>query len=115
VGCSDRYVAAAHARSAARIEAAPPRRPFPEGWHLDLQAPLRGRLIYLRRTGATGAAEVVGHRFEVDPNWPNRLVRAEVDLDAGVIRFYALRRREPSRQPLLREVAHRLPPRRFTE
>jgi putative transposase len=115
VGRSDRYVAAARVRSAARIEAAPPRRPFPEPWRLDLQAPLHGRIIYLRRTGPTGAAEVLGHRFEVDPNWPNRLVRAEVDLDAGAIRFYALRRREPGRQPLLREVAHRLPPRRFKE
>ena len=53
--------------------------------------------------------------FEVDTAWPNRLVRAEVDLDAGHIRFYALRRRDPSRQPLLREVAYRLPRRRFTE
>jgi hypothetical protein len=115
VGRSDRYVAAARVRSAARIEAAPPRRPFPEGWRLSPQAPLRGRIVYLRRTGETGAAELLGHRFEVDRTWPNRLVRAEVDLDAGRIRFYALRRRDPARQPLLREVAHRLPARRFKE
>jgi hypothetical protein len=51
----------------------------------------------------------------LDPNWPNRLVRAEVDLDAGAIRFYSLRRCELDGQPLLREVAHRLPPRRFKE
>jgi hypothetical protein len=114
-GQSDKYVAASRLRAAARIEAAPPRRPIPEGWQLDLQAPLCGRIIYLRRTGATGAAELLGHRLAVDPTWPNRLVRAEVDLDAGRIRFYALRRREPSRQPLLCEVAHRLPRRRFQE
>ena len=115
VSRSDKYVAAARVRSAARIEAAPPRRPFPEGWRLSLQAPLHGRIVYLRRTGETGAAELLGHRFEVDRAWPNRLVRAEVDLDAGRIRFYALRRRDPARQPLLREVAHRLPARRFRE
>jgi transposase len=112
---SDRYVAASRVRAAPRIEAAPPRRPFPEGWHADLQARLSGRIVYLRRTGATGATELLGHTFEVDPAWPNRLVRAEVDLDAGVIRFYALRRRDPSHQPLLREVAHKLPRRRFKE
>jgi hypothetical protein len=114
-GQSSRYVAASRVRAAPRIEAAPPRRPFPEDWSLDLQAQPAGRLIYLRRTTAEGAVEVLGHRFEVDPSWPNRLVRAEVDLDAGCLRFYALRRRDPARQPLLREVAHTLPKRRFRE
>jgi hypothetical protein len=112
---SARYVAASRVRAAARIEAAPPRRPFPEGWALDLQARPHGRIIYLRRTGATGGAELLGRHFEVDASWPHRLVRAEVDLDAGRIRFYALRRRDPSHQPLLREVAYALPRRRFKE
>jgi hypothetical protein len=114
-GRSDKYVAAARLRSAARIEAAPHRRPWPEGWALDLQAPPRGRLIYLRRTGGQGTIEMLGRRFEVDAAWPHRLVRAVVDLDAGRIRFHALRRREPDRQPLLREVAYRLPQRKFKE
>jgi hypothetical protein len=114
-GRSDKYVAAARVRSAARIEAAPRRRPFPESWSFDLQAQPRGRLVYLRRTGEQGAIELLGRRFEVDARWPHRLVRAEVDLDAGQIRFHALRRREPDRQPLLREVAYRLPHRRFKE
>ena len=113
--CSARYVAAARSRAAARIEAAPSRRPFPEGWRLDLQASPRGRLVYLRRTDEQGAVELLGRRFAVDATWPNRLVRAEVHLDAGRIRFYALRRREPEQQPLLREVAYRLPRRRFSE
>jgi hypothetical protein len=112
---SDRYVAAGRARAVARIEGAPHRRPFPEVWSLDLQARPRGRLVYLRRTGAQGAVELLGRQFEVDASWPHRLVRAEVDLDAGMLRFHALRRREPDRQPLLREVAYRLPHRRFKE
>jgi putative transposase len=112
---SARYVAAARSRAAARIESAPARRPFPEPWELDLQAHPRGRLVYLRRADERGAVELLGRRFEVDATWPNRLVRADVDLDAGRIRFYALRRRDPGRQPLLCEVAYRLPRRRFSE
>jgi transposase len=112
---SGRYVAASRLRAAARIEAAPSRRPFPKVWALDLQAAPRGRIIYLRRTGATGGVELLGRQFEVDATWPHRLVRAEVDLEAGQIRFYALRRRDPAHQPLLREVAYKLPRRRFQE
>src|SRR3954447_9973305 len=87
--CSARYVAAARSRAAARIESAPSRRPFPEDWALDLQAHPRGRLVYLRRTGERGAVELLGRRFEVAATWPNRLVRAEVDLDTDRIRFHA--------------------------
>jgi len=112
---SARYVTAARSRAAARIESAPPRRPFPKGWALDLQAHPRGRLVYLRRTSERGGVELLGHQFEVDAHWPHRLVRAEVDLDAGRIRFHALRRREPDQQPLLCEVAYRLPRRKFIE
>ena len=110
---SKRYVKAHRRRSAARIETAPPRRPFPKDWRLNLQTPLRGKIIYLRRTTDDGTVELLGHRFLVDPQWPHRLVRAEVDLDASAIRFFALRRRDPSDQPLLREIIHVLPNRRF--
>jgi transposase len=115
VAQSGRYIAASRLRVAARIEAAPTRRPFPQDWVPDLQAVPRGRIIYLRRTGAAGGVELLGRHFEVDASWPNRLVRAEVDLDAGQIRFHALRRRDPAHQPLLREVAYTLPRRRFQE
>ena len=112
---SGKFVAASRQRAAARIEAAPARRPFPKRRKLDLQAQPRGRIIFLRRTNAQGIVELLGHRFEVDVSWPHRLVRAEVDLDAGRIRFFALRRREPNHQPLLREVAYTLPRRRSQE
>jgi hypothetical protein len=88
-----------------RIEAAPLRGAFPEHWRLNLQARLKGRMVYLRRTDAEGRAEVLGRAFDVDRHWAHRLVRAEVDLDAGVIRFDQLRRREPGDQPLLKEVS----------
>ncbi len=98
---SDRYVAAHGARSSSRGDGAPARGSFPKRWELNLQAPLRGKIIFLRRTTEHGEANLLGHTFEVDPNWPHRLVRTEVDLDAEGIAFYALRRRAPSEQPLL--------------
>jgi hypothetical protein len=49
----------------------------------------------------------------IDATWPYRLVRAEVDLDAGVLRFDAWRRREATVQFVLRTIAYQLPPRRF--
>jgi hypothetical protein len=105
---SAQYVLASRQRAAARIEAAPPRRPFPAQWRLKLTATLQGRMIYLRRTREQGRVTLLGHTFEVDPLWSHRLVRCEVDIDAAMIRFYALRRREPAWQPLLREVPYRL-------
>lgn len=113
--CSARYVAACRRRAAIRMEAAPNRRPFPKQWRLDLQTPPLGRVIYLRRTSDRGTVSFLGRVFDVDPLWPHRLVRCEVDLTTERIEFYALRRREPAWQPLLRKVAYRLPPRRFIE
>ena len=112
---SGRFVEAYRRRHQARIEAAPARRPFPADWRPDLQAPPRGRLVYLRRTDGEGRAEVLGHPFAVSRQWPGRLVRAEVDPSRGRIRFYALRRRAPTDQPLLAEAAYEMPRRRFQE
>src|SRR3954447_3142022 len=112
---SARYVAASRLRAAARIEEAPRRRPFSKDWAADLQAAPRGRIIYLRRTGAAGGVELLGRQFEVDAAWAHRLVRGEGDLGAGQIPLHSLRRRDPAHQPLLREVAYKLPRRRFRE
>jgi len=111
--CSDRFVAAHRQRTAARREAAPRRRPFPAGWEMDLGRKLAGRVIYLRRTDAAGGVSVLGHHWVVSATWCHRLVRAEVDLDGGKIRFYALRRREPKRQLQLMTVPYRVPTKRF--
>jgi transposase len=112
---SRRHVAALRRHRADRIESAPHRDAFPRRWRLNLQARLQGRMVDLRRTDANGWAEVLGRSFEVDRHWAHRLVRAEVDLDAGKIRFYRLRRREPRDQPLLRGTAHRIPAKPFHE
>jgi hypothetical protein len=110
---SDRYIAAARRRHALRIEQAPPRRGMPVNSSLDLQAHPRGTAIFIRRTDDRGVLSVLGRPFLIDPCWTQRLVRAEVDLDASRIRFFALRRRDPSQQPLLAEHEYILPRRRF--
>ena len=112
---SARDVAAYHRRAAARIEGAPARRPFPPQWRLNFQAPPRGCLIYLRRTTAQGNVTLLGQRFAVQTTWPHRLVRVEVDWDQGGICCYALRRCEPTAQPLLGTIPYQLPSRRFRE
>ncbi len=112
---SARYVVAHRQRRAARIGAAPARRPFPPRWRLDLQAHPQGRLVFLRRTNAQGEAQLLGRTFAVDPLRPHRLVRAEVDLKARRICFYTLRRRAPDQQPRVNEVAYVLPRRTFSE
>jgi hypothetical protein len=105
---STRHVAALRRRRAERIADAPRRRCFPRDWKLDLKQPLRGQLIYLRRSDAAGRVEVLGRRFDVEAHWLGRLVGAVVDLVGGKVTFYRLRRREPKDQPVLRVVEHRV-------
>ena len=112
---SAKYIAAARKRSIARIEAAPRRRPFPKHWRLDLQRDPHGIIVFLRRTDDRGRASLLGHAFDVDRHWLHRLVRAEVNLDDNTIRFFALRRREPTDQPLLNKASYTLPKRPFQE
>lgn len=112
---STRYIAAYRSHLSSRMERAPARRPFPGSWQLDLQAHPHGRIIFLRRTSEQGKVRLLGHTFLVDENWPHRLVRAEVDLDAGMISFYALRRKDPLHQPLLKTVKYRFPKRKFID
>ena len=110
---SARYISAHRARSTARREQAPQRRPFPNRFKLDLNAPLNGTIIYLRRTNEAGRVHLLGKSFPVSNRWLHRLVRCEVDFTAEKIRFYALRRRQPHEQPLLRTITYHRVYRRF--
>jgi len=112
---SARYIAAHRQRHAHRIESAPRRRRFPKRWQLDLQQHPHGTIIFLRRTDDHGRINLLGHTLFVDRSWLHRLVRAEVNLDANRIRFYALRRRDPASQRLLGEAKYALPKKRFKE
>lgn len=108
---SKKYVSAYRKKNAARGERAPSRRPFPKRWQFDAQAKVSGRIIFIRRSSDKGTVDLLGHRFEVAVHWVHRLIRCEGDIDAKEIRFYALRRREPKQQPLLRKVSYQLPSR----
>ncbi len=111
-GRSEAFIVAARQRGSARAADAPPRQPFPAAWEFDPRQPPSGCLVYLRRTTGDGTVTLLGHTFPVDPHWAHRLVRAEVTLPAGPLRFYRLRRRDPLNQPHLREVDYALPERR---
>lgn len=108
-----RYVAAHRARNRARQERAPERHPMPSDFALNLNARLKGTMIYVRRTNERGQAHLLGRSFEVCARWPHRLVRCEVDFTHKEIRFYALRRRDPADQPLLHQVVYRRPHKPF--
>ena len=112
---SDRFIDVYVGRLGRRDERAPQRQPFPAGWQVNLQAELAGQIIYLRRTDDSGAVHLLGHKFQIDPDWAHRLVRCEFRVAEGKIFCYRLRRREPNQQPLLRVIEHRLPKRRFDE
>jgi len=110
---SERYIAAYRAKTAARREAAPNRRRFPAQFRLNLSATLTGTMIFVRRSNEYGNVHMLNKAFNVDQHWPHRLVRCEVDFTHQRIRFYALRRRDPTDQPLLRELAYRRPNKPF--
>jgi hypothetical protein len=110
---SDAYIAAHRACTAPAREAAARRRPIPEHFELDLQAPLRGQMIFIRRTDDSGHAHMLGRRFAVSPDWLHRLVRCEVDFDHHCIRCFALRRRAPTEQPLLATLGYHRPDKPF--
>lgn len=106
---SDRHLAAVRQYRAARIEQAPARRPFPANWTFDVDAPLRGTIIFLRRLDDQGRATLFGHRFFVAAEWAQKLVRAEVRLDKQRIAFFGLSRRQPAQHPRLTTVRYRFP------
>ena len=110
-----RHTQALRRHRAARVEAAPSRRPFPEGWKFRPRQRPGGRLVYLRRSNGESQVTVFGQTWSLGEAWPHRLVRAEVDLGNDKIRFFRLRRRDPGSQPQILEVNYRLPNRGFVE
>jgi len=110
---SDRYIAAYRGRVSGNNDRSPARRPFPRDWEFDVQTPLSGRIIYIRRTNEHGSVVILGHPFSIDKHWLHRLVRCEVDLNADLISFYGLRRKAPAEQPCLGQIVHHVPRKRF--
>ena len=112
-GVSARYILAHRAKTAVRREAAPQRRRFPARFTFDLNAPLAGTMIFIRRSTEHGDINLLGHNFRVAENWLHRLVRCEVDFTNQHIRFHALRRREPAEQPILCQLPYARPHKPF--
>ena len=110
---SARYVQANRLRNAYRRSNVPERAAFPHHWWFDVQQPLRGTVIYVRRSNDQGEVRLLGHRFCVDQHWTHRLTRCEIELDYHRIRCYALRRRTPNEQPMLAELAYQHPRKLF--
>jgi hypothetical protein len=108
---SGHWIDAARQRSAIRIESAPDRRPLSPEVEPDLRAMPHGRMVFLRRTTEQGTVSVLGRSYPVDPLWPHRLVRVDLELDHRRMRFFALRRRDPEDQPLLGELPYSPPAR----
>ena len=106
---SSRYESALRQRHAQRIDNAPERRPFPNAWRGFERTPLKGRIIYVRRTDAHGAVTLLGRTYQIADHWCHRLLRCEVDINHHQIRCYALRRSAWHFQPLLRQVNYQLP------
>jgi hypothetical protein len=98
---STRYTASHRVRSVQRRDAAPARRPYPKRFKLNLSAKPSGTMIFLRRADESNRVHLLGRTFEMPDHWKHRLARCEVDLRADEIRFFALRRKDPSSQPLL--------------
>ena len=111
---SARYIAASRLRHAVRIGDAPPRRPLPPDEPLNLWRPQATRIVILRRASDTGAAVLLNRRYVIDATWVHRLVRAELDLVAGRIDVFALRRADPTHQPQLATFAYHPPARWFS-
>jgi transposase len=110
---SDQYIAAHRARAQEAAEVVPPRRAMPRDFKLELRAPLKGQIIFIRRTDERGQVHLLGQRFSVSPDWLHRLVRCEVDFDHHCIRCFALRRRAPTDQPLLTIIPYQRPDKSF--
>ena len=110
---SDQYIAAHRARTQPAADAAPTRRAMPRDFELNLRAPLTGQIIFIRRTNERGQVHLLGQRFSVSPDWPNRLTRCEVDFDHHCIRCFALRRHAPTEQPLLTTLEYHRPDKPF--
>lgn len=100
-GRSDSFCAAYTALRAARSEHAIGRRPWPRQGPAKTIA--KGTLIFIRRTSETGGVRILERTYEVDAQWAHRLVRCELDVITRTLRFFRLRRRTPSRQPLAKK------------
>jgi hypothetical protein len=75
---SKKYVKAFHDKKQDSIQSAPNRYVVPDDFVFCDNPPLKGKIIFIKRTDNNGFTKVLGNNWEVDHLWTNRLVRVEI-------------------------------------
>ena len=110
---SAKYVVALRNKNHKRQEAAPTRLPFPKNWTRDYSIKPKGTIIFIRRTTDDEYVEAMGYWWNVPNAGSHKLVRVEVNLTKGTIKFYRIRKREPKIHELLATAKYNFPNRKF--
>lgn len=98
---SDKFCTAYSGLRAGRVEHAITRRQWPA--KAPAQSITAGTLIFIRRSSETGSVRLLEQTYEVDAQWPHRLLRCVRNVATRTLHFYRLRRREPTHQPLAKK------------
>lgn len=100
--CSDKFCRAYSALRAGRAEHTITRRRWPR--KALSKSITSGTLIFIRRTSETGSVRILEQTYQVDAQWPHRLLRCVLNITTRTLHFYRLRRREPTKQPLAKKL-----------
>jgi len=98
---NDAFLRAHQAKHASRREAAPPRTPFPR---VLARSPAADRVIFLRRADHKAKVSLCSQTFTLPSSYAYRLVRCEWHLRRQKLFVFALHRRHPEDQRLLRQI-----------
>jgi hypothetical protein len=98
---SKKYVETFRDKKYDSIRSAPDRYEVPDNFVFCCDNPLKGTIMFIKRTNNKGWTNVQGNSWEIDDLWTNKLVRVEIIVKKHIINFCKLRRREPNNQPLL--------------
>ncbi|MDR0703832.1 MAG: hypothetical protein LBF88_02480 [Planctomycetaceae bacterium] len=105
---SKKYVDAFRDKKWSSIRSAPNRYEVPNDFIFCCDHPLKGKIIFIRRTDNQGNTNVLGNTWNIDSLWTNRLIRVEIILTKHLVKFYRLRRRDPKDQPLIKTKKYKL-------
>jgi hypothetical protein len=112
---SGKYIKALRRKNQKRQEASPARLPFPKNWTLNYSIKPRGTIIFIRRSTDDEYVEAMGHWWKVPGIGAHKLVRVDVNLTKGTMKFYRIRRREPKIHQILAKAKYKLPKKVFKE
>ncbi len=104
-GRNTAFLAAHHAKHAPRIEAAPPRTPFPDPVPTH---PSANMVIFLRRADASGVVTLGRRCIPLPSAFAHRLIRCQWHIDDALLSIFALHRSAPALQPLILQCPLRL-------